>query len=158
MTSWNSFADVPDEKTYLLVRSRVNRNLSSQGKLWDELSNATLAGTYTVFIGSDSHSNEPARQAEIEVRFIKASVKAPVRNKSAPQTLYAIEAREVNSAAKEPVLWHLITNWPVENFDQARMIIEWYTCRWVIEEVFRLLKKEGFDIEQSEIESGWGYT
>ena len=35
------------------------------------------------------------------------------------------------------------------------MVIEWYTCRWVIEEVFRLLKKEGFDIERSEMESGW---
>jgi hypothetical protein len=153
---YEQFAQIPDEKTYLLVRSRINRNLSSQGKLWDELDKTAASGAYTVLIGSDSHSNEPARQAEIQVRFIKASVKAPTRNKTATsQTLYAIEAREINSAAKEPVLWRLITNWPVENFDQARMIIEWYTCRWVIEEVFRLLKKEGFDIERSEMESGW---
>ncbi len=34
------------------------------------------------------------------------------------------------------------------------MIIEWYSYRWMIEEVFRILKKEGFDIEASELESG----
>jgi len=82
------------------------------------LDKAVTSGAYTVLIGSDSHSNEPTRQAEIEVRFIKASVKAPTRNQTtASQTLYAIEAREVNSIAKEPVLWRLITNWPIENFD-----------------------------------------
>jgi len=152
---FEQFTHVPDEKTYLLIRSRFNRHLDSHGKLWDELAAAALSGTYTVFIGTDSHSKEAARQAEIEVRFVKASVKAPRRTPSASQTLYAVEAREVNSPAKEPVLWRLITNWPVENFDQARMMIEWYSCRWIIEEVFRLLKKEGFDIEGSEIESGW---
>ena len=34
------------------------------------------------------------------------------------------------------------------------MIIEWYSWRWMIEEVFRILKKEGFNIEASELESG----
>lgn len=34
------------------------------------------------------------------------------------------------------------------------MIIEWYSWRWIIEEVFRILKKEGFNIEDSELESG----
>jgi hypothetical protein len=33
--------------------------------------------------------------------------------------------------------------------------VEWYRCRWFIEEVFKVLKKECFDIEASELESGW---
>jgi len=151
---FEQFATVPDEKTYLLVRSRVNRNLSPSGKLWDVLSQGEPSGSYIIDIGTDSHSKEPARQARIEVRFTKASVKSSLPG-TPSQTLYAIEAREVNTTAKEPVLWRLLTNWPVETYDQARMVIGWYTCRWIIEEVFRLLKKEGFDIERSEIESGW---
>ena len=34
------------------------------------------------------------------------------------------------------------------------LCIDWYTCRWIIEEVFRILKKEGFDIEASELSKG----
>lgn len=152
---FEQFAAVADEKTYLLVRSRVNRNLDNPGeKLWDELGRSVLSGSYIIQVDADNHSKEPARQAEIEVRFIKASVKSPAPGKPS-QILYAIEAKEINSAAKEPVLWRLLTNWPVENFDQARMVLGWYTSRWIIEEVFRLLKKEGFNLEQSEIESGW---
>ena len=34
-------------------------------------------------------------------------------------------------------------------------IIEWYTWRWLIEEMFRMLKKEGYNVEASELERGW---
>ena len=37
------------------------------------------------------------------------------------------------------------------DLDTALQCIEWYTCRWIIEEVFRILKKEGFNIEASEL-------
>jgi hypothetical protein len=47
-----------------------------------------------------------------------------------------------------------LTTIPVRTFEEALMIIEWYGCRWMIEEVFRILKKEGFDIEASELGSG----
>lgn len=147
---------VPDKRTYLLVRSRGDRRLSNGGKLWNTLKKAPLAGTYSFFIDSDSHSKEPSRNAEIEVRFAKVKIAPPINNKkSNAQTIYAVEAREINSSAGEPVLWRLITTWPVKDFETAQLLIAWYSCRWVIEEVFRLLKKEGFNIEGSELESGW---
>ncbi|MBD0296672.1 MAG: IS4 family transposase, partial [Flavisolibacter sp.] len=48
----------------------------------------------------------------------------------------------------------LLTTWAVESLQAALLCIEWYTCRWIIEEVFRILKKEGFDIESSELAQG----
>lgn len=45
-------------------------------------------------------------------------------------------------------------NQKVEDFTTALLCIEWYTCRWTIEEVFRILKKEGFNIEASELSQG----
>jgi hypothetical protein len=152
----DQFTAVTDPKTYLLVRSRVNRKLCDHQKLWSKLEKADLAGVYTLDIAADTHHRAAARQANMEVRFTPVAVSSARRRLNEPPlTLYAIEAKETGTAVQKPVLWRLLTNWPVENFDQARMIIEWYTCRWVIEEVFRLLKKEGFNIEQSEIESGW---
>jgi len=40
----------------------------------------------------------------------------------------------------------------VETYEDACLIVQWYACRWLIEQVFRLLKKQGFDIESSELE------
>ncbi|MFC3563731.1 hypothetical protein [Pedobacter jamesrossensis] len=34
----------------------------------------------------------------------------------------------------------------------AKTCIEWYSWRWTIEEVFKILKKEGYNIEASELE------
>ena len=55
---------------------------------------------------------------------------------------------------KQPVCWHLLTTIPVTTLEEAMLIIQWYSWRWMIEEVFRILKKEGYNIETSELESG----
>ena len=34
-------------------------------------------------------------------------------------------------------------------------VIQCYECRWYIEQFFRLMKKKGFRIEDSELETGW---
>ena len=60
----------------------------------------------------------------------------------------------MGTAVKQPVCWHLLTTIPVTTLEEAMLIIEWYSWRWMIEEVFRILKKEGYDIEASELESG----
>ena len=60
----------------------------------------------------------------------------------------------IGSNVKQPVCWRLLTTLPVTAFEEALMIIEWYSCRWMIEEVFRILKKEGFNIEASELGTG----
>ena len=40
----------------------------------------------------------------------------------------------------------------MESIEIARACIEWYSWRWTIEEVFKILKKEGYNIEASELE------
>lgn len=42
----------------------------------------------------------------------------------------------------------------MEDFTTALLCIEWYTYRWIIEKVFRILKKEGFSIEASKLSQG----
>lgn len=155
---FEQFFHIPDEKTFLLVRSFTNRTTTSAQKLWTVLEQSPLQGCYQTHIPADSHSRQPARQATIEVRVAGVEIKAPVRdrqNRGRTVNLYAIEAREVNTAAPEPILWRLLTTWPVTSYQEALQVIEWYSWRWFIEELFRMLKKEGFDIEGSELESGW---
>jgi hypothetical protein len=62
--------------------------------------------------------------------------------------------KEIRTAGiPNPIHWRLLTTMPVESLDIALLCIEWYTCHWVIE-VFRILKKEGFNIEASELAQG----
>jgi Transposase DNA-binding/Transposase DDE domain len=159
---FEQFKTVPDDKTFLLVRSRGDRNLQTGGKLWQQLSAAQLAGSYELLVDSDSHHKTPARKAVLEVRFAPLELAAPNsgKYKGSSQWVYGVEAKEVSSdparpSGVEPVHWLLLTTWPVHDYQTARQIIEWYTCRWLIEQVFSMLKQEGFDIEGSELEQGW---
>ena len=151
---FEQFLQIPDAKTHLLVRSRVNRNVDSvEGKLWDSLSAAEKLGDYQIQLDSDSHGKIPARQATIEVRSVKTSIQSGRKGKGVE--LYAVEALEMGAVDYEPVHWRLLTTWPVTGLAEARLVIEWYSWRWFIEELFRMLKKEGFNIEGSELETGW---
>jgi hypothetical protein len=50
---------------------------------------------------------------------------------------------------EEPIHWILLTSHPVDSFENAYQIIQWYTWRWFIEQLFRLLKSQGLDMQQS---------
>lgn len=40
----------------------------------------------------------------------------------------------------EPLEWFLLTNHPVSTFDDARTIVSWYECRWIVEEYHKAMK------------------
>lgn len=154
---YEQFCLVPDAKTHLLIRARSNRSLQGEQKLYEHLSEQSLQGTYSIELEGDKRRNIKKRTATIEVRFSEVSIKSnQYTNKELPKkiTLYAIEAKEVGEDIENPIHWRLLTTKKAEDFATALLCIEWYTCRWIIEEVFRILKKEGFNIEASELSQG----
>lgn len=144
---------------HLLVRCKYNRYLSDNDKLWTVLSGKEVAGSYRTIIDADSHKKTLRREALMEVRVAKIKFKCPekkIKGTAAfSRDVYAVEAKEITENIKDPIHWRLLTTWPVEDFDAARQVIEWYTCRWMIEEIFKVLKKECYNIEGSELEKGW---
>src|SRR5258706_16266077 len=53
----------------------------------------------------------------------------------------------------EPITWRLLTTHPVANTGAAWQIVDWYRARWIIEQLFRLLKKQGLRLEDSQVET-----
>ena len=147
------------DNAYLLIRCKWNRSLNDNNKLWDTIDKQSAAGTYKTYIEADSHKQTSGREALMEIRYIKVQFKSPERKSKEVDAIsgevYAVETREITPGVKDPVHWRILTTWPVEDLQTAQQIIEWYTCRWMIEEIFKVLKKECYNIEGSELEQGW---
>lgn len=159
---YEEFYRVPDERTNILVRSRCDRYLENSNlKLYDYLSSHPVMGSYDLPLTSNDKRDQ--RIATIEIKFCKVSIAAPKKFKGEkkPIILYAIEAREasknrIDSSKKkdEQILWRLLTTHKVDNYEQAIECINWYKKRWLIEELFRVIKTKGFCIESSQLSSG----
>ncbi len=121
-----------------------------------------LEGTYSLEIKEGQKKRVP-RTANISDRYDKLKIAKPVNfnKEDYPEyvELYVIEARESVETipeGEEGVLWRILTTHEIENVFEAVEVVYWYSLRWRIEEFFRTLKREGLDVEASQLETGLG--
>jgi hypothetical protein len=97
-----------------------------------------------------------ARAATLAVRFTRVEMKRPRNSidKGLPETLslHFVDLREVDPPAGETIHWRLVTTYPVADLREALGVAELYRRRWAIEQLFRTMKTQGFDIEGLRIE------
>ena len=68
-------------------------------------------------------------------------------------SLHFIDVRECHPVeGMEPLHWRLLTTHRIGNIGEALDLIGFYRRRWAIEQLFRTLKTQGFDIESLHIE------
>lgn len=150
---YEQFAVVPEEGVDLLIRARADRRLKDKTKLFSCLSDQQAQGCYEVVV--EAKKGRQRRTAQIEIRFKEIEInKTDGTSKGvAPGVkLCLIEAQEINYKGKDRISWRLLTTLAIDNIEKAKICIEWYSWRWMIEEVFKMLKKEGYNIEASELE------
>lgn len=97
----------------------------------------------------------PARTARVEVRAGLITLlrpKSASRDLPARVTLGLVEVREIGApAGVEPLMWRLLTTLSIATAEDALEVVRIYRLRWRIEEVFRVLKKDGLDLEASQV-------
>ena len=104
-----------------------------------------------------SHGRK-ARTAKMEVRFAEVCLERPAGSPKSADANIAYNCIKVSEAQgtvperEDPIEWVLLTNHEASNVEQALQCVSWYRCRWFIEELFRLLKKKGFMIEDIQLE------
>lgn len=155
------FARVPDERTGLIVRICRDRKIEDTPELlFAHLAGQPLQGREEVEIRGDVRKRRSGRRALLEYRVAQVTLSRPRRwAREAAQSgkLWAIEVREVAETVppnEEPIHWRILTTHPAESFSQAQQVVAWYRDRWHIEQIFRLLKSDGLNLEESELESG----
>ena len=151
-----------------IIRSKQNRKVKWNDKqlLINEcFAQSQVVDIYQVELPALDHyswtSGKPvrrkARTATFELRYEAVQVLPPKGNKaSGTIALHVVEAREIThslTAGEKPVTWQLWTTHQIENAQQARQIVHYYTLRWIIEQLFRTIKKKGFDLEATQLET-----
>jgi hypothetical protein len=151
------FATPRSAHVHLLVRAEHDRVLSDGGKLFAAMAaQPHVEGQEIVISAKDGR---PARKARTRVSWLKIEAPRPrvgfdVERLAPTVKLNAVRVEEIDPpAGVKPIVWLLLTTHPVENLEDALRIVGWYRARWTIEQVFRVMKSQGFDLEMSQIET-----
>lgn len=144
-----------------LIRSMHNRCVGEDmTRLAEHMKSVGVSGTYTLDVRGKK--GRKSRKAEMELKYDRVEIhKARQCADDVPDTIecYCIHAKERASTVpegEEPIEWRLLTSHEVSSDAQAMQCIEWYKCRWFIEELFRVCKRDGFDVESSRLNTGIG--
>jgi hypothetical protein len=142
-----------------VVRAAQDRRLMVDGEtLWQHLKQCPVVGHLSVEVAQKK--KEPARTAQVVVRYARVEVRPPQRLKKVrmepwePVSVWAVYVTEENPPpGVTPLEWMLLTNVEVADFEAAVERIEWYVLRWLIEIYFKILKS-GCRVEKALLATG----
>lgn len=146
---YEAFALRP-QGTDLLIRAAQDRSLEDGGKLFATLDALPQAGQAELDL--PAQPGRRARTARLGLRFATMMLARPNRRFDAglPEAveMRLIDVCEIDPpAGVPPVHWRLLTTRPVSDAVEAWAVVDLYRKRWAIEQLFRTLKTQGFDIE-----------
>jgi hypothetical protein len=156
---YEAFARLPDARTHVVIRAARDRALAEAGggRMLAKLADQAEAGRVSVEVSG--RPGRTARRAAVAIRFCPVTLRQPARGadgRDPPRlTLNLVEAREIDPPpGEEPILWRLLTTHPVTTLAEAAWIVGLYRLRWIVEELFRIVKSQGLDLEDSLLSDG----
>jgi len=144
-------------RAHLLVRAARDRSLADEEELLFAHVD-TLPERHRYQIEVPPKQGQKKRTTTVVLAFDRVEIKRPAR---AAQTLpekiglNVVVVREIDPPkGAEPVRWVLLTTHAINSLADALEIVRWYRLRWHIEQLFRTLKTDGFDVEDSQVVVG----
>ena len=95
--------------------------------------------------GRLKHPPRQSRTAQLLISAAAVRILAPMQRRGVhggdPLSLWVVRVWEPHPpAGEDPIEWRLITNVAIESLESAKQVIDWYACRWIIEEYHKALK------------------
>ena len=153
---------IPDQKTHMITRCCRDRKLTADVMLYSYVNSLEVSGLYEFKVDTRV-GKRSAHEARLEIKFSEVEIKRPKncsdKNASKSIKLHVVDVRECEDTVvgnEAPIHWCLLTTHEVKTKEDALRIVRWYCLRWNIEQLFRTLKKQGLDIESSQVETGEG--
>lgn len=142
------------DNLHALIRAQHDRNLDCHKKLWEFM--GALPPGQVRQMEVPRRAGRAKRTATVEMRWSEVNIGAPLTgHKRGWPTLclWAVLVREINAPqGVEPLEWMLLSDMPISNAEQAWEKVQWYRCRWGIEEWHRALKN-GCCVEEREFKT-----
>lgn len=152
---YDKWARVAGQTFHLLTRSMHDRALVGGHSMYETAAALPIADTRTIALAP--RADRPPRTAELALRFGRVSIRRPRNAATAlPKAveLSLIEVVERNPPPRaEPLHWYLLTTHAVGDVAAAWRIVDWYKKRWTIEQLFRILKTQGLQLEDSRLQT-----
>jgi hypothetical protein len=148
------YASAAEERFEVIARSMHDRKLADGIGLYAASEAMAVVDQRAIVLPARAQRAE--RVAILELRFGAVELARPqtkfLRHLPESLPLILVEVCESDpQAGTEPLHWRLLTTHPVANAEAAWRIVEWYKWRWLIEQFFRVLKTQGFQLEDSQI-------
>ena len=148
------YASAAEQHFDVIARSMHDRKLNDGIGLY--AGSEAMAVVEQRAIVLPARAQRAERIALLELRFGVVNLARPqtrfLRHLPKNLALNLVDVREPDPpAGMEPLHWRLLTTHPVTNAEQAWRIVEWYKRRWLIEQFFRVLKTQGFKLEDSQV-------
>ena len=148
------YASAVEQRFHVIARSMHDRKLGDGIGLYAASEAMAVVDQRAIVLPARAQRAE--RVAVLDLRFGPVALGRPQTKflhhlpKSLPLTM--VDVREADpQPGTEPLHWRLLTTHPVANAEEAWRIVEWYKRRWLIEQFFRVLKTQGFNLEDSQI-------
>jgi len=140
-----------------LIRTRIDRGLSEGITLNKKISSSRVRSIYEFDVSKGK--NRTKHTAKMALKWEKVKLCHPSRKPMKGGNtdfigLTVIEARELPESVKQgedPISWTLLTTHKVRNAADALRYVGWYSQRWLIEELFHLLKTKGLCFEEASL-------
>jgi hypothetical protein len=136
-----------------VVRACQDRSVAIQGKqtyLMQHMRCVPRMGTKIIKIRQKKDTKE--KNIELNISWEPAvAIRAPSRLGRKGQSICVSIVRAWNE--EEDIEWILYSSIAVNNLEEAWEKIDWYACRWIIEEYHKCIKT-GCRLEERQLESG----
>ncbi len=142
---------------HFIVRGRSSRRLADgrhgqRRYLHDELRAQPVLGRYDIAVAKRGDRDE--RIARMHVRTKRVTIELRVSKRGREYVdLNAVWAREVRGPQNDSLSWILLTTEPIDTFEQVQEVVRAYTLRWRIEEMHRMWKRGGCNVENTQLRS-----
>lgn len=141
-----------------VIRARFDRFTQGGQTISEAVEAWTEQHCYELAVpASDGRS---AHRAKLAIKYGKLALKKSASKSIHAQpnyhTTYVVEVKERPESVvngEEPIHWVLLSSHVVDTVAMALQVIEWYKQRWNVEQVFRILKSKGLDIESSQVDT-----
>lgn len=146
------------ERSGPLNHRRIFRDAKKRRFIDDALRRTKVRGHLHLTVPAGP--NRKARIAVLSVRVVAPYVW--LYTQKGPATVVQmtlVEAREVRTPrGEEPLHWRLWTNYPVKDFEDAKLVIENYAMRWRIEDFHKTWKSGACNVEDCQLRSAEAAT